>query len=127
MRTIKHTIAANNNYPILSVIAVGTFGILGLDSSKNYDTPFNVRNPLQNPNLSKEQVQKLFSDFESDQKIKVAPNVVEDVYFQTNGYVLQAKFGSLKSIINSFMMHFLTDMLVWLPLREFNRKEFNTR
>ena len=99
MRTIKHAVAAENLYPILSVIAVGTFGILELDSSENYDSPFNIRNPLQNPNLSREQVNRLFAEFESDQNIKIAPKVVEDIYFQTNGYVLQAKFGSLKSIL----------------------------
>ncbi|CAG8625169.1 12690_t:CDS:2 [Funneliformis mosseae] len=53
-RTIKHVMTANSNYPILSVVVIGTFGIIELNSSNDYDSSFNVRNPLQNPNLSKE-------------------------------------------------------------------------
>ncbi|CAG8719616.1 9956_t:CDS:2, partial [Funneliformis mosseae] len=84
-RTIKHAMAANSNYPILSVVVVGTFGILELNSSNDYDSPFNVRNPLQNPNLTKEQVQKLFEKFEMEHKFKVCPDIIEDIYLQTNG------------------------------------------
>ncbi|CAG8648821.1 6443_t:CDS:2 [Funneliformis mosseae] len=52
------------------LVVVGTSGILELNSSNDYDSPFNVRNPLQNPNLSKEQVQKLFEKFELEHKFK---------------------------------------------------------
>ncbi len=54
IRTIKHAAKANEDYPILSVVAVGTFGILNLNSSDTYNSPFNVQEPLQNPNLSRE-------------------------------------------------------------------------
>lgn len=97
IRTIKHAALVNKDYPILSVVAIGTFGIIKLDSSNVFDSPFNVRDPLQNPNLSKEQVQRLFEEFESDQKIKIDPKVIEDIYSQTNGYVYAGRFGLLKS------------------------------
>ncbi|RIA81116.1 hypothetical protein C1645_744762 [Glomus cerebriforme] len=71
---------------ILSVIIVGTFGILELNSNNDYDSPFNIRDPLQNPNLSKKQVQKLFKEFEFEHKLKVEPKVIEDIYMQTNGH-----------------------------------------
>ncbi|CAG8704802.1 9381_t:CDS:2, partial [Funneliformis caledonium] len=56
--TIKHVITVNSNYLILS-----------------------------NPNLSKKQVQKLFEKFKLEHKFKVCPDVIEDIYLQTNGYV----------------------------------------
>ncbi|PKC64923.1 hypothetical protein RhiirA1_461712 [Rhizophagus irregularis] len=83
-RTIKHAMNMNVNYPILSVIIVGTFGILELNSSNTYDSPFNVRDPFQNPNLSKEQVQRLFEEFGSEHKLNVESKVIEDIYLQTN-------------------------------------------
>ncbi|CAB4442950.1 unnamed protein product [Rhizophagus irregularis] len=85
-RTIKHAMSMNVNYPILSVIIVGTFGILELNSSNTYDSPFNVRDPFQNPNLSKEQVQRLFEEFGSEHKLNVESKVIEDIYLQTNGH-----------------------------------------
>jgi hypothetical protein len=95
--TIKHVAKANKDYPILSVVAVGTFGILNLNSSDTYNSPFNVQKPLQNPNLSRDQVQRLFEEFELDQKIKIDPKVIEDIYLQTNGYVFAGRFELLKS------------------------------
>ncbi|CAG8694208.1 18926_t:CDS:2 [Rhizophagus irregularis] len=85
-RTIKHAMSMNVNYPILSVIIVGTFGILELNSSNTYDSPFNVRDPFQNPNLSEEQVQRLFEEFGSEHKLNVESKVIEDIYLQTNGH-----------------------------------------
>ncbi|RGB24234.1 hypothetical protein C1646_773377 [Rhizophagus diaphanus] len=68
------------------LIIVGTFGILVLNSSNNYDSPFNVRDPFQNPNLSKEQVQRLFKEFGLEHKLNVESEVIEDIYLQTNGH-----------------------------------------
>ncbi|CAG8806890.1 22680_t:CDS:1, partial [Racocetra persica] len=40
-RTVKYAIMnLNVGYPILSIIIVGTFRILELDSSSDYDSPF---------------------------------------------------------------------------------------
>ncbi|RGB27452.1 hypothetical protein C1646_673975 [Rhizophagus diaphanus] len=74
------------------LIIVGTFGILELNSSNNYDSPFNVWDPFQNPNLSKEQVQRLFEEFGSEHKLKVESKVTEDIYLQTNGYITKSNF-----------------------------------
>jgi hypothetical protein len=83
-RTIKHAIAGGNS-TIHSVVAIGTFGILRLNSDKDYESPFNVCDPVQNPYLTKDQVKALFEEYASNKKLEVKPDVIEDIYWQTNG------------------------------------------
>jgi len=67
------------------VVAIGTFGILRLNSDEVYESPFNVRDPVQNPYLTKDQVKALFEEYASNKKLEVKPDVIEDIYWQTNG------------------------------------------
>ena len=78
-------------FAIHSVVAIGTFSILHIDSSSS-TSPFNIKEPFQNPNLTLNQVQKLYEQFAADSKITIDPEVVEDIYAQTNGYVKPVEF-----------------------------------
>ncbi|CAJ0750121.1 20050_t:CDS:2, partial [Entrophospora sp. SA101] len=81
IRAIKHM----TGVPLHSVVAVGTFAILALESN-NYTSPFNIQNPFQNPNLTHKEVESLFTVFASDRSITIDSNVVEDIHWQTNGH-----------------------------------------
>nr|CAG8507490.1 6128_t:CDS:2 [Entrophospora candida] len=72
-------------FAIHSVVAIGTFSILHIDSSSS-TSPFNIKEPFQNPSFTLNQVQKLYEQFAADSKITIDPDVVEDIYAQTNGH-----------------------------------------
>jgi hypothetical protein len=44
-------------------------------------------NPFRNPNFTLEQVQNIYKEFEDDFKLTIDPEIIEDIYNQTNGYV----------------------------------------
>jgi hypothetical protein len=92
-RTIRHAIE-NQTSSIHTVVAVGTFGILHLNVDHVYDSPFNVWDPVQNPDLTEKQVHQLFEEFAGDRQVTICPDVIKDVYWQTNGYVLQDRFAT---------------------------------
>lgn len=83
IRGIKN---AKDNYSLWSSVAVGPFSILHLSSNKSM-SPFNVKDPFQNPNFTKEQVQLLYRNFAHDYDFIIDPAIVEDIYTRTNGYV----------------------------------------
>lgn len=84
MRTIKND---RKYYAILSSVAVGPFSILHLKSDKETASPFNVEEPFRNPNFTREQVRAVYKEFENDFKFTIDPEIIEDIYDRTNGYV----------------------------------------
>ncbi|CAG8513272.1 10522_t:CDS:2 [Paraglomus brasilianum] len=83
--TIRGIKNAKRNYSLWSSVAVGPFSILHLSSNKSM-SPFNVKDPFQNPNFTKEQVQSLYRDFAHDYNFIIDPAIIEDIYTRTNGH-----------------------------------------
>ncbi|RIA95495.1 hypothetical protein C1645_802961 [Glomus cerebriforme] len=83
IRAIKNS---KQNYALLSSVAIGPFSILHLSSDRISTSLFNVKDPFQNPNFTLEQVQTIYKEFEDDYKFTIDPEVIEDIYNQTNGH-----------------------------------------
>lgn len=96
LRGIKHTREAyslhvcsffshcNTNF-IKSVVAIGTFAILELTSFSA--SPFNVREAVQVPYFTLDEVKDLFRQFEERRGISLDDRIVEDIFTRTSGYV----------------------------------------
>jgi hypothetical protein len=82
IRAIKN---AKDYYALLSSVAIGPFSILHLSTDRIIT--FNVMNPFRNPNFTLEQVQTVYKEFEDDFKLTIDPEIIEDIYNRTNGYV----------------------------------------
>ncbi|CAG8533039.1 7031_t:CDS:2, partial [Paraglomus occultum] len=83
-----HAIRNNSQDFIISAIVavvIGTFSILYIDTSFK-TSPFNIKESIWNHNHSLDQVQELYNQFASDTKMKIDQEVIEDIYFQTNGH-----------------------------------------
>lgn len=93
IRTIKN---ARDYYALLSSVAIGPFSILHLSSDRITTSPFNGRDPFRNPNFTLEQVQTVYKKFEDDYKLTIDPEIIEDIYNRTNGYV--KLIGELREI-----------------------------
>ena len=93
IRAIKN---ARDYYALLSLVAIGPFSILHLSSDRITTSPFNVRDPFRNPNFTLEQVQTVYKEFEDDFKLTIDPEIIEDIYNRTNGYV--KLIGKLREI-----------------------------
>ncbi|CAG8579474.1 12231_t:CDS:2, partial [Cetraspora pellucida] len=83
LRSIKGT---KENYAIWSVVAIGPFSILYLNSNNFTTSPFNVNEPFKNPNFTLKQVQFLYKEFEDKYNLTIDQEVIEDIYTQTNGH-----------------------------------------
>ena len=75
-----------NSFAVFSVVAIGSFSILFLNSKELTTSPFNVKAPFQNPNFTRKQVQTLYKEFMKEECITIDPEIIEDIYMQTNGY-----------------------------------------
>ena len=81
IRAIKNL---GSNFAILSSVVIGPFNIVYLNS----DTiSFNITEPFENPNFTLKQVQTVYKEFEDDFKLTIDPEIIEDIYNRTNGYV----------------------------------------
>ncbi|MBF0120183.1 MAG: AAA-like domain-containing protein [Desulfobacterales bacterium] len=73
---------------------IGVKAILGVDSHRG--SPFNIQRSLQVPNLTKEEVQNLFKQYQDESGQKIDPEVVNSVYDSTRGQPgLVSWFGEL--------------------------------
>ncbi|RIA95673.1 P-loop containing nucleoside triphosphate hydrolase protein [Glomus cerebriforme] len=77
IRAIKNS---RKNYALLSLVIIGSFNILHLDSNRIITSSF------RNPNFTLEQVQTIYKEFENDTKITIDPEVIKDIYIRTNGH-----------------------------------------
>ncbi len=62
---------------------IGVRGVLGIDTDTG--SPFNVQRSLQIPNLTFNEVKGMFTCYEKEKKQKVEHNVIEQLYYETNG------------------------------------------
>ena len=87
LKVVRGIKATKEEYAICSINVVGTFSILHLRSKDVTVSPFNVKEPFQNPNFTQEQVQSLFDEYANDERIIIDKEVIKDIYMRTNGYV----------------------------------------
>ncbi|PKB99271.1 hypothetical protein RhiirA5_462251 [Rhizophagus irregularis] len=83
IRNIKNS---KRDYAIWSSVAIGPLSILFLKSDKINVSPFNVKEPFRNPNFTLAQVESIYKDYEDDNKLTIAPEVIKDIYERTNGH-----------------------------------------
>ncbi|CAG8734422.1 46043_t:CDS:2, partial [Gigaspora margarita] len=86
LNTLRGIQGTKENYAIWSVVAIGPFSILYLNSNNFTTSPFNVNEPFKNPNFTLEQVQFLYKEFEDEYNLTIDQEVIEDIYTQTNGH-----------------------------------------
>ncbi|CAG8654767.1 4292_t:CDS:2, partial [Paraglomus occultum] len=80
LETLRGIRNDKSSFAIFSVVAVGPFSILYLNSKELTTSPFNVRTPFQNPNFIREQVQTLYEEFMKEERITIDPEIIEDIY-----------------------------------------------
>ncbi|CAG8807952.1 347_t:CDS:2, partial [Gigaspora rosea] len=85
LRTIRAIKTAKNYYALLSLVAIGPFSILHLNSERITSSPFNVKKSFRNPNFTLEQVQTVFMEFENEFNLTIDSEIIEDIYNRTNG------------------------------------------
>jgi hypothetical protein len=94
LETIRAIKNESDNYALLSLVAIGPFSILHLNSDRIPTTPFDV--VFRNPKFTLKQVQTVYKEFENDFKLTIDPEIIEDIYNRTNGYV--KLIGKLREI-----------------------------
>ncbi|RHZ47929.1 hypothetical protein Glove_564g63 [Diversispora epigaea] len=86
LKTLRGIKGDKGAFAIHSVVAIGPFSILYLNPSELNTSPFNVKEPLQTPNFTLEQTQALYKAFMEEERITIDPEVIDDIYMQTNGH-----------------------------------------
>ncbi len=71
------------NYCLHGLALIGVRAVLGVGSERG--SPFNVQRSLQVPNLTKDEVEDLFSQYQEESGQKVSPEVVNRVFETTRG------------------------------------------
>ena len=87
LKVVRGIKARKEEYAIWSINVVGPFSILHLSSKEVTTSPFNVKEPFQNPNFTQKQVQILFKEYENEERIIIDQEVIKDIYMRTNGYI----------------------------------------
>ncbi|CAG8470380.1 17950_t:CDS:2 [Funneliformis caledonium] len=82
MRVIK----TSPYYAIKSVVGIGTFSILNLNTTNRSVSPFNVSDAFQNPNFTEDEVRSIFKEFMNDYSKEIDDQVIKDIHIQTNGH-----------------------------------------
>ncbi len=83
-------------YLLHSAALIGVRSVLGIENVKG--SPFNVQQSLHIPNLSYEEVKTMFQWYEKESGQAVDPEVVDRLYYETNGQPgLTCWFGELLS------------------------------
>jgi hypothetical protein len=85
LRTFRGIRSHPVGYAIHSIIMAGTFSILHLNPADARISPFNISEDVANPYFDLDETRKLFSLFAKDKGIMIDDDVVDDVWFQSNG------------------------------------------
>jgi len=101
-----------DEYVLHGLALVGVSSVLGVDSKKG--SPFNVQRSLHVPNLTFDEVQQMFNDYQSESGQKIAPQVVQHLYESTNGQPgLIGWFGELLTEKFNFHPEQTIDLNLW--------------
>jgi len=74
---------SRNDYMLHGLALVGVRAVLGVDSKKG--SPFNVQRSFHIPNLTFDEVQQMFNDYQSESGQSIEPQVVQHLFQATNG------------------------------------------
>ena len=82
------------DYLLHSVALIGVRSVLGIENPKG--SPFNVQRSVQIPNLTFEEMEKMFKWHEKDSEQKIDQEVIDRLYYETQGQPgLVSWFGEL--------------------------------
>jgi hypothetical protein len=74
---------SREDYLLHGLALVGVRAVLGIDSKNG--SPFNVQRSIHIPNLTFEEVELMFDDYQTESGQKIDPLVVQQIYEATNG------------------------------------------
>jgi hypothetical protein len=102
--SVLRTIRGIREFPaetrLRAVVAIGAFGILDLVGKTG--SPFNVRDTMQVPSFTEEQVRLLFGEYKEARGVELDDRIVVDIFQQTRGHA-----GSV-----TFMGRFIDEVLL---------------
>jgi len=104
LRTIRQNI---DTYAIDSIIVGGTFSMQHLTATNHFISPFNASGTFSNPYFTLEDTQRLFMEYKNDEGITIDDDIVQDIFFKSNGYVLHTS-TLLVSIFKAGMVFIMT-------------------
>ncbi|RUS14156.1 hypothetical protein BC937DRAFT_94264 [Endogone sp. FLAS-F59071] len=73
-------------FAVQSIVGVGTFNILTLNTESRALSPFNISDVFKNPNFTPEQVTTLFKEFVTEYRLAIPDDVIQDICLNTNGH-----------------------------------------
>ncbi|CAB4480140.1 unnamed protein product [Rhizophagus irregularis] len=79
-------IKTSPHYAIKSVVGIGTFSILNLNTSNRSVSPFNVSDAFKNPNFTEDEVKLIYDEFINEYGLEIDDLIIKDIYVQTNGH-----------------------------------------
>jgi len=104
-------------YLLHGVALIGVRSALGIENQKG--SPFNVQQSLHIPNLTFDEVKSMFQWYEKESGQQVYPEVVEKLYYETNGQPgLTSWFGEL---LTEGFDRYTNDLTKPITMNEFQR------
>jgi len=108
----RHMYLTRDEYVLHGLALVGVRSVLGVDSKKG--SPFNVQRSIHIPNLTLDEVQHMFNDYQSESEQNIEPQVIHNLYEATNGQPgLIGWFGELLTEKFNFHPDQTIDMDLW--------------
>ncbi|CAG8788989.1 24608_t:CDS:2 [Gigaspora margarita] len=84
LTTLRGIKASKQDYTIRSIIVIGPFSIMHLNSNNLTTLLYNINEPFQNLNFTLEQVQFIYKEFANEYELTIDQEVIKDIYIQTN-------------------------------------------
>jgi hypothetical protein len=86
--------SVEKSYILHGLALIGVRSVLGIENVRG--SPFNVQHSLHIPNLTRAEVDEMFTCYESESGQKIEQTVIERLYYETNGQPgLTCWFGEL--------------------------------
>ncbi len=104
-------------YRLHGLALIGVRSVLGIENVKG--SPFNVQRSLHIPNLTLEEVQKMFQWYEKDSGQKVETEVVERLFYETRGQ--PGLIGWFGELFTEGFEGYANDSTAPIGIREFER------
>ncbi|MCP4112233.1 MAG: hypothetical protein GY749_43040 [Desulfobacteraceae bacterium] len=100
------------NFFIHGLALIGVRAVLGVESDRG--SPFNIQRSLHAPNLTKQETEDLFQQYQSESGQKIEHQVIEKIYESTRGQPgLVSWFGELLTEKYNPGPNMLIDMSLW--------------
>lgn len=115
----------HDSYMLHGLALIGVRAVLGVESLRG--SPFNIQRSLHVPNLSREEVEELYRQYQNESGQSIESGVVENVFESTRGQPgLVSWFGELLTETYNPGREKIIDILVWKRgLRKARTREWN--